>query len=252
MRVSLNLQCLYPGLPFEEALARVKALGFDTVERWSVPSEETEGLARILKEQAVSLSTFCPHFFILNDESRHDEYELSLKAALAQAKRFGCHSLITQVGQDNGKGRAAQHGAIVAGLVRMLPLLEEAGVTLLVEPLNDAKDHKGYYLTDSNEGFEIINEVGSKHVRLLYDIYHQLHMGEDVQQRIFEHLPLIGHFHVAGFPGRDANIFGGGYDYTQLLGRLAESGTGAPLGLELFAQSANEADALLAQVKQYL
>ena len=43
------------------------------------------------------------------------------------------------------------------------------------------KDHKGYYLTSSEEGFEIIREVNSPNVRLLFDVYHQVHYSQAVK-----------------------------------------------------------------------
>lgn len=111
-------------------------------------------------------------------------------------------------------------------------------MTLLVEPLNDVKDHKGYYLTDSLEGFALVEEAGSPRVRLLYDVYHQLHMGEDVLSRIEAHLPLIGHFHIAGFPDRDEKLFGGGFDYRALFALLRERSVQVPVGVELFPSDA--------------
>lgn len=232
MRFSLNLPCLYAGKRFAEALPEVRAAGFDTVECWTLPRGDEESFAAALEETGVRLSAFCPDFFILNDETRHDEYEENLRRALQWAKKLRCPALITQVGADTGAPRKEQHAAIVKGLRRMAPLLREAGVTLLVEPLNDVKDHKGYYLTSSQEGFDIIREVNDPNVRLLFDIYHQVHMGEDVQTQILENLPLIGHFHIAAHPNRDEKIFTN-FDYAPLFTAMAAAGCTQPLGLEL-------------------
>ena len=170
------------------------------------------------------------------------------RRALALAQELSCPALITQVGQDTGAPRAQQHAAILSGLRRAAPLLEAANVTLLVEPLNDVKDHKGYYLTDSLEGFALVEEAGSPRVRLLYDVYHQLHMGEDVLSRIEAHLPLIGHFHIAGFPDRDEKLFGGGFDYRALFALLRERSVQVPVGVELFPSDAAQTPELLAKL----
>lgn len=87
-------------------------------------------------------------------------------------------------------------------------------MTLLVEPLNIVKDHVGYYLWDSNEAFSIIREVDAPCMKVLYDVYHRLHMQEPVTERIQENLDLIGHFHAAGWPDRDDRLFEG-YDHTE-------------------------------------
>ena len=161
--------------------------------------------------------------------------------------------MITQVGNDTGAPRMRQHDAIVAGLKRMAPHLEKAGIILTVEPLNDVKDHPGYYLTSSDEGFDIIREVGSPNVQLLFDIYHQVHMGENVMEKIEKNYDLITHFNIAGHPNRDAKLFDGGFDYDPVFRMLKEMGCEKALGLELFPKDPAISDALLDELrKRYL
>ena len=250
MRFSLNLPGLFPGLSPEDAFRIMQQYCFDTVETWTLQDADIPALRGAMENFGMKLSAFCPSFFILNDPARRNEYESALLKALRTADALGCPALITQVGQDTGAPREQQHESIVAGLRRMAPLLEKAGVTLLVEPLNDVKDHKGYYLTDSNEGFDIIREVNSPRVRLLYDVYHQLHMGEDVLSRVEENLPLIGHFHIAGFPDRDDRIFEN-FDYAQLFELLGKHNVQVPVGVELFPKSIEDTRELLTQLQPY-
>ena len=149
MRFSLNTIGLFPGLSFEQIFPRMRQSGFDTFELWSLENVDTAALRQAMDRHGVRLSAFCPSFFVLNDPARQEEYIASLRRALALAQELSCPALITQVGQDTGAPRAQQHAAILSGLRRAAPLLEAANVTLLVEPLNDVKDHKGYYLTVS-------------------------------------------------------------------------------------------------------
>lgn len=232
MNWSINLESVFGAVPLEDALRTLRDMGFDTFERWAIRSAEVPRLRAAMDETGMRMSACCPSFFTLNDPAAHDAYEASLFEALDVLEALGCRELITQVGQDTKKPRTQQHDAIVQGLRRVAPILESRNVTLLVEPLNDVRDHAGYYLTSSAEGFDIIREVASPAVRLLYDIYHQLHMGEDVFAQIAGNLDLIGHFHIAGFPARDERIFEG-YDYRPLLRWIADH-TDAALGIELF------------------
>lgn len=250
MTFSINTFCLFGGMPLEGAFARMRQAGYDTFEQWALRADQLEPMLEAMRAHGIRLSAFCPDEFALSDESAHDRYEAALRVALDRAKFLGCPSLITQVGQDTGKPRAVQHAAIVKGLKRMAPLLEKAGVTLLVEPLNDVKDHPGYYLTSSQEGFAIVEEAASPRVKLLFDVYHQVHMGEDVLRQIRDHLDEIGHFHIAGHPNRDDAIFSN-FDYRPVLELIRESGTGAPVGLELFPRSPDRAMALLETLKAY-
>ncbi|MDR3085592.1 MAG: TIM barrel protein [Christensenellaceae bacterium] len=251
MRVSVNPSCFFHGLPLKEALARIEGFGFSLFELWRIDETQLGEIEACLGPGKPRLAAFCPQLFTLNDEARHEDYLSSLRKAILQAKTLHAPALITQVGEDSGAPRKQQHAAVAKGLRRAAALLEPEGLTLLIEPLNSKKDHPGTFLTDPLEGFDLVREAGSPAVALLFDVYHQLHMGEDVLSRIRGHLPLIGHFHLAGFPARDDRLFEG-YDHRALLEFLAASGTQAPIGLELFPRSEAQGEALLREMAAYL
>ena len=75
-------------------------------------------------------------------------------------------------------------------------------------------------------------------------------MGEDVLTRIEQNLPLIGHFHIAGFPNRDDRIFEN-FDYASLFELLGKHNVQAPIGVELFPKSLEATCALLQQLQPY-
>ena len=81
-------------------------------------------------------------------------------------------------------------------------MLEDAGVTLVIEPLNELVNHAGYYLIRSDEAFQIIDEVGSPRVKVVFDIYHQQISEGHVINNITKNIDKIAHFHAAGNPGR--------------------------------------------------
>lgn len=244
MKFSVQPSCFFPGLSLSEALRAMTAEGFTFFELWQVAETEVEGIRRAMDETGASLHGICVDCFELTDSARYPDFERGLASALQKLKSLGGRALITQVGQDTGEERARQHDAIVEGLNRVKHLLEDEGVTLLVEPLNDVKDHIGYYLTDSKQGAQIIRQVDSPRVRLLYDIYHQLHMGEDVLSRIEASRDVIGELHAAGFPNRD-QCLRENFDYWPVFQYLQESALDAPVGLELFSRSVEDAYLLL-------
>ncbi|MBQ7377064.1 MAG: hypothetical protein IJW71_01910, partial [Clostridia bacterium] len=55
---------------------------------------------------------------------------------------LGAKTLTTQVGQDTGARLDLQNQCIVDTLKAAKPILEENGITVLVEPLNTYHDHK--------------------------------------------------------------------------------------------------------------
>ena len=81
-----------------------------------------------------------------------------------------------------GVERSRQRDAITEALLRAAPIASKAGVRLLLEPLNTRVDHPGYFLDSTAEALEVINDVDDPAVRLLYDLYHSIVMGEDPQQ----------------------------------------------------------------------
>ena len=82
-------------------------------------------------------------------------------------------------------------------------MLEEAGITLVIEPLNELIDHPGYYLVRSDEAFQIIDKINSPRVKVVYDIYHQQISEGQLIANLTANIDKIGHFHAAGNPGRN-------------------------------------------------
>jgi len=112
--------------------------------------------------------------------------------------------------------------------------VEEAGITLVFEPLNTRIDHVGYYLWSLDEAFQIVEEVGSPNVKALIDLYHHYVMDDLDIDKIVANIHKIGHFHMAGFPGRHEPLIDSEVDYATVLGAIRKSGYAGAVGLEYF------------------
>ena len=154
-----------------------------------------------------------------------------LKRSIETAHTLNCKTLISQVGNDTGKVREYQHKSIVEGLSECKGMLESEGIILVIEPLNLIIDHKGYYLSKSGEAFDIVSEVGSPNVKVLYDIYHQQVTEGNIINTIRENIDLIGHFHAAGLPGRQELNRGELY-YPAVFAAIDHAGYQGYVGLE--------------------
>lgn len=230
MKISVCMDALCPQWPWPEAVERLWALGVRTVEFWGWQGRDTAGLARALGARGMGLAGMCTSSFELTDPARRGAWLAGLRESLAAARALGCPALITQSGPDTGAPRAEQHASIAAGLAAAAPLLREAGVTLLLEPLNTRHDHPGCYLSSSDEAFALAAGAGGG-VRVLYDIYHQQVTEGDILAHVLPNLGLIGHFHLAGVPGRHEPS-GGELALAQVPGRIAAAGWQGFLGLE--------------------
>jgi len=122
---------------------------------------------------------------------------------LAAAKALRCNTIVVTSGNERpGVPRRVQHDNIVQALRAALPVIEGSGVQLVLEPLNVLVNHAGYYLTTSAEGAEIVREVGSPQVKMLYDVYHQQITEGNLIANIQNYIDEIGHIHVGDVPGR--------------------------------------------------
>ena len=54
--------------------------------------------------------------------------------------------------------RQEQHDCAVSILRQAASLAEEAGIILLLEPLNDRVEHPGMYLVSTTEGLDMVEE----------------------------------------------------------------------------------------------
>jgi len=248
MKLSVCVDALYRKEDFAASVRRIKSVGCDTIEFWSWWDKDLDQVESAVKETGVTIAAFCTKFISLVDEARRDDYLEGLRASIQAAKRLNCRQLITQVGQElAGVSREDQRQSLVEGLQICVPLLEEAGITLLVEPLNTLVDHQGYFLSSSAEAFDIIKQVNSPHVRVLYDLYHQQITEGNLLSTIQANIAWIGHFHAAGVPGRK-ELSSGELAYDRIFQAIAEAGFSGAVGLEYFPE--HEAETGLEQVRR--
>ncbi len=95
----------------------------------------------------------------------------------------------------------------VAGYKKIVGYAEKKKVTLCLEMLNsrvdkEMKGHPGYQGDHTGYCMEIIKQVGSPRLKLLFDIYHVQIMDGDIITRLRKYADAIAHVHTAGNPGR--------------------------------------------------
>jgi len=237
LKFSPNLNIFFNECSFSDRIAKMAELGFKQVEFWGWWDEDIDAVAAAAKKNGVSIAAFCTKFVSLVDASKRAEYIEGLRETLAVAKKLGCRTLISQVGNElPGVPRSEQHASLVAGLSAAAPILAEAGVTLTIEPLNVLVDHAGYYLARSDEAFEIVREVDSPYVKVLFDIYHQQITEGNLIANIRKGAQWIGHYHVADNPGR-GDIGTGEINYPNVLKAIKETGYEGCIGIELFPKT---------------
>lgn len=139
----------------------------------------------------------------LNQWDQHDRIEHEIRTNLVHAERWNVPNLVCFSGNRNGLDDASGAEITAAGLARLVPAAEAAGVTLTLELLNSKIDHPDYQADHTPWGVHVCNMVASPRVKLLYDIYHMYIMEDNVISTIQQFHPYIAHYHTAGHPGRN-------------------------------------------------
>ena len=233
MRFSVCTSALYPELTEHEALARACACGFSAYEFWFWDGIDADKTAAAQQKHGMTPAGLCMPKAPRLDLDPDATFLQGLSDTVALCKKLGCRGIIAQAGDDvPGVPREKQHQGLLEGLKLCTPMAEEAGITVLLEPLNVKIDHEGYYLYAAQEAFDLIDAVGSPAVKVLYDIYHQ-HITEGVDIPFLQkHMDRIGHFHLAGFPGRHEPMMDDEIDTAGILRAIDESGYQGYVGLE--------------------
>lgn len=141
-----------------------------------------------------------------------------LRAGIDLAVKWDCSKVITFTGMRE-KGVSDEQAAhnCVDCWKQVIGYAEQKGVSLCLEILNSRdgthpmKGHPGYFGDDVELCIDLIRRVESPRMKLLFDVYHVQVMNGDVIRRIRQYKEHIGHYHVAGVPGR------GELDHTQEL-----------------------------------
>lgn len=153
----------------------------------------------------------------VNNPRYHEEVITRTKHAIDQAADFGIPNLIAFTGYKWRDSEDPTSGEIslAEGAANSVRALSELGsyaakknVSVCLEQLNTRdhthpmKGHPGYQGDNLDYCADIVKQVGSTHVKLLFDIYHVEIMNGDVIRRLRQYQDIIGHVHTAGNPGR--------------------------------------------------
>ncbi len=231
MRLCVPIPCFFGGMKFTDAIKKVSEIGFDAIETYDWSSLVPDDVNKACSDYGVEFISMCTTEFNMTLPEKRKDWIEGLKRSCEAANRMNVKRLITQVGQDTGAPRAEQHASIVAALEEGRKILEDSGVTIMLEPLNLLFNHQGYYLPTSLEGFDIVREVNSPNVKIVYDIYHQQISEGNIIPNVTSNLDCIAHLHSAGHPGRH-ELWLGESNYNYIFDKIDEAGYTGCCGLE--------------------
>ena len=169
-------------------------------------------------------------------EPQKDRREIRIQHTLDSlrvAKKIGCPNIsIPPGGPLDGMARSQAMQLFHQGLERVVPLAEELGIVILVEPEPDL-------MIETTAQFkDFIKDVQSDAIGLNFDIGHFFCVGEDPTAAFEELFQWVGHMHIEDIdPSREHNhlIAGrGGIEFKEIFQSMARLGYQYDISLELY------------------
>ena len=242
MKSSVCIEMIFTEYPFLERIEKAAEVGFDAVEFWNWDNKDLPAIKAAVERTGLGIASFQSNLggTLIHPDHR-ESFVAGIQKSLGKAREMGAPSLFLltdELGDDRSVrfqfpelSEEAKYQSVLDGLKALAPLAEEAGVTLVLEPLNIHVDHPGYFLNRSGVGFDLVRAVDSPRIRLLFDIYHMQVMEGNIIETLTSNLDVIGHVHVADVPGRHQPGTGE-LNYANIFKALREAGYDKYVGFE--------------------
>lgn len=256
-KLDVCIETVFPEIPPQERISKIKEIGYDCAEIWFPDNKEIGALASSLKNCNVKLNNLVVNSpdgsrggSLVKEEDRQTYIE-RLKYTINIASQMNCKMAITCTGNSvEGLSKNKMIDNIIETFDAVKPVLEKNSFTLVLEPLNTYRDHKGYFLDSARIAAEIVRRVNSVFVKLLYDIYHMQIMEGNICDFIEKNIDIIGHFHSAGVPGRH-ELYSGEINYPFIIKLIDRLGYKGYFGLE-YIPAEKDHSCSLRKILEYL
>lgn len=247
LRFAANIAIAFKEYPFYERFRHAAEAGFGAVEFMSPFEYDVDRVIDAVNQTGLRVVQFN---FLDGDlaagergyashPSKQTTWRGQLQRSLELAQQLDVRQVNSLVGVTlEDVGREAQTACLVENLCWAAPLLEKAGIPLMVEALN-TYDNDGYLLARSSDVMEVLDKVDSPWVRFQYDVYHMQRMEGDLVHTIRACIDRIGHVQIADNPGRHEPGTGE-INYRFVLGALEEAGYEGYVSLEYVPSGATQ------------
>ncbi len=224
------------GIDFIRAMDEVAGLGYDAIEFWSWRDKDIEAIRNASKSTGLGIAAFCSEFIEPGDTTLQEDYLEGIERACDVAHRLECGTIIVQAGWEfetapKGITKQEHRSTLIDTLRKAGEIAESGDIQLVVEPLNILVNHPGYHLSTTSDAVSLIDTIGLKNVKILFDIYHQQITEGNLTDNILRNIARIGHFHMAQVPERGP-LYKGEINYSYILSRIAESKYNDYIGIE--------------------
>jgi hydroxypyruvate isomerase len=174
------------------------------------PAPEQSEIADGLNRRGMTLGPFVLHAdfsvpsFVRGDNVTREMLINRMKEGVEVAKRTGAKwGLVVPGRYDERLHRDFQTANIVDNLRYCCDVVEPAGLTIVIEPLNTLISHPGLFLTGIPQAYSICRSVNRSSCKIVNDLYHQQVTEGNLIPNIEAAWSEIASFHCGDNPGRN-------------------------------------------------
>ena len=238
-RFSANISMLYPELPFMERFGAAAADGFHAVEYVGAYDQDPQALKDLLDRHGLAQALFnlpagdwaAGERGIGCHPDRVEEFRSGAYKAIDYAKATNCNQVNCLAGiAPQGQNCSDFEAVLVDNLRFAAPLLADAGIKLLLEPINP-RDIPGFLVNSTADYERIAAAVGHDNLFLQYDFYHMQVVQGDLLPGFKRLQSRIAHVQIADNPGRNEPGTGE-INYSNIFTALDEAGYAGWVGAE--------------------
>ena len=192
-----------------------------------------------LKKYSLVCALAGSHWFDkgMNNPAYHQECLGRMREAIDNCAEFGFPNVITFTGLAENIPPDEGIRNCVAGYKKIIGHAEQKKVNICLEILNSRVPVEmvgvpGYQGDHTDYCMDIVRQVGSPRMKLLFDIFHVQIMDGDIISRTRQYKNYIGHYHTAGNPGRHELDDTQEINYRSIMEAIAETGFTGYIGHE--------------------
>lgn len=176
----------------------------------SRPVEEQEKIANEMSRLGMEMGPFVLYAdfavtsFVLDKPEIREMLINKMKEGVECFKRTGVKWALVVPGRyDERLHRDYQTANVIDNLRMCCDIVEPAGLTIVLEPLNTLRNHPGLFLNGIPQAYSICRAVNRKSCKIVNDIYHQQITEGNLIPNIEAAWSEIAAFHCGDNPGRN-------------------------------------------------
>lgn len=212
-------------ISLEQAIDIAAAAGFNGVEltgefyKWS--PDDTSRITSKMKTLGLVVDAMSgvKAGFAVPEQST--DFMTQMEAEVKWAKQLNCPQIILLSGKRvDGLSPAMQYQTSVDNLKRAADLVSKENIQIVIEP-NDPLENPTIFMSSVSDAFQIVRTIGSEHVKVLYDVYHEQRAFGNLIEKFVNNIGYVGLVHIADVPGRHEPGTGE-INYENIYRKLAE------------------------------